>query len=96
MKVISTKANKVPYGWPESRRRYVSGYVLNNGLVLLESERDTEGKYRAGAGMDGMYLQTGRLFEPVHGADGNLVGFSECTPTPGTNRGMIERGKENG
>ena len=28
--------------------------MLDNGLVLLESERDSQGNYKAGAGMDGM------------------------------------------
>lgn len=69
MDTIGIKTNKVPYGWPESRRRDVPGYVLNNGLVMLESERDAEGRYKAGVGTGGMYLQTGKLFEPVYSAD---------------------------
>ena len=54
----------VPVGLPGVNRRQEPGYVLDNGLVLLESERDGHGNYRAGAGMDGMYLQTGRVFAP--------------------------------
>ena len=51
--------------------------MLDNGLVLLESERDRHGNYRAGAGMDGMYLQTGRVFAPIQREDGQTVGFLE-------------------
>lgn len=67
----------VPVGLPGVNRRQESGYVLANGLVLLESERDGRGNYRAGAGMDGMYLQTERVFAPIQREDGQTVGFLE-------------------
>ena len=50
----------VTIGLPGVNQRKEPGYVLDNGLVLLESERDSQGNYKAGAGMDGMFLQTGR------------------------------------
>ena len=78
--VISIVSETVPYGWPESRRRDLPGYMLENGIVLLESERDPSGKYRGGTGMDGMYLQTGRVFEPVYGDGGKVTGFTEYLP----------------
>ena len=77
--IFSVVADKVSYGWPKSRRRDIPGFVLDNGLVLLESERDANGYYRAGAGMDGMYLQTGRVFTPMREADGTITGFAEVT-----------------
>ena len=54
--------------------------VLDNGLVLLESERDSQGNYKAGAGMDGMFLQTGRIFEPIRYPDGEILAFLERQP----------------
>lgn len=54
--------------------------MLDNGLVLLESERDSQGNYKAGAGMDGMFLQTGRIFEPIRYPDGEILAFLECQP----------------
>ena len=54
--------------------------LLDNGLVLLESERDSQGNYKAGAGMDGMFLQTGRIFEPIRYPDGEILAFLERQP----------------
>lgn len=54
--------------------------MLDNGLVLLESERDSQGNYKAGAGMDGMFLQTGRIFEPIRYPDGEILAFLERQP----------------
>lgn len=53
------------------------GFLLADGTVLLESERDSFGRYRGGAGMDGMYLQTGRLYAPVREKDGQIRAFQE-------------------
>lgn len=61
-------------------QRKEPGYVLDNGLVLLESERDSQGNYKAGAGMEGMFLQTGRIFEPIRYPDGEILAFLECQP----------------
>ena len=65
----------VPYGL--LYRRTEPGYVLADGTVLLESERDEYGRYRGGAGMDGMYIQTGRFYAPVHSECGQICGFRE-------------------
>ena len=54
--------------------------MLADGTVLLESERDANGCYKGGAGMDGMYLQTGRLYAPVRGDDGQIRAFREVKP----------------
>lgn len=89
MNIVGIKSNKVPYGWPESRQRDVSGYILDNGLVLLESERDIDGRYRAGVGMNGMYLQIGRLFEPICDADDIVIGFREYALKRGDRNGNI-------
>jgi len=58
-------AYELPYGYPKKNRRMIPGYVLEDGVVLLESEKDEDGSYKGGAGMDGMYLQTGRRYTPV-------------------------------
>lgn len=36
--------------------------------------------YKAGAGMEGMFLQTGRIFEPIRYPDGEILAFLECQP----------------
>jgi len=57
-----------------------SGYILRNGAVLLESERDAaSGCYRGGSGMGGMYLRTGELYRPVY-ADGKISAFRQVQP----------------
>ena len=38
------------------------------------------GNYKAGAGMDGMFLQTGRIFEPIRYPDGEILAFLERQP----------------
>lgn len=70
----------VTIGLPGVNQRKEPGYVLDNGLVLLESERDSQGNYKAGAGMEGMFLQTGRIFEPIRYPDGEILAFLECQP----------------
>ena len=62
------------------QKRIEPGYLLADGTVLLERERDGLGRYRGGAGMDGMYLQTGRLYVPVCGSDGQIRAFQEVKP----------------
>ena len=62
------------------QKRMEPGYMLADGTVLLESERDANGCYKGGAGMDGMYLQTGRLYTPVRGDDGQIRAFREVKP----------------
>lgn len=70
----------VTIGLPGVNQRQEPGYVLDNGLVLMESERDSQGNYKAGAGMDGMFLQTGRIFEPIRYPDGEILAFLERQP----------------
>ena len=75
---IGIAQSSVPCGLMEKRTE--QGYLLADGTALLESERDGFGRYRGGAGMDGMYLQTGRLYAPVCGADGQIRAFQEVKP----------------
>lgn len=70
----------VTMGLPGVNQRQEPGFVLDNGLVLLESERDSQGNYKAGAGMDGMFLQTGRVFAPIRYDDGEIIAFLEQAP----------------
>lgn len=79
---IPVKTTAVPMGLPGMNRRTVDGYVLSDGTVLLESERDGLGRYFGGAGMDGMYLRTPRLFTPVKTASGEIRAFREVLPVP--------------
>ena len=71
------------------RRRTEPGYLLADGIALLESERDGFGRYRGGAGMDGMYLQTGRLYAPVRGVDGETRAFQEVKPVTARDREAV-------
>lgn len=70
----------VTMGLPGVNQRQEPGFVLDNGLVLLESERDSQGNYKAGAGMDGMFLQTGRVFAPIRYDGGEIIAFVEQPP----------------
>ncbi len=79
---IPIKTTAVPMGLPGVNRRTVDGYVLESGIVLLESERDVQGRYYGGAGMDGMYLRTPRLFVPVKNESGEIRAFREVLPAP--------------
>ena len=72
-------------------KRTEPGFLLADGTALLESERDAFGRYRGGAGMDGMYLQTGRLYAPVRGADGQINAFQEVKPVTGQEREINKR-----
>ncbi len=54
--VVKVRQIGVPCGLFEKRTE--PGFVLENGTVLLESEKDEQGRYIGGAGMDGMYLRT--------------------------------------
>lgn len=72
---IGIEQTGVPYGLLNPRTE--PGYVLQDGTALLECERDAYGNYQGGAGMDGMYLRTGRLYAPVPGEDGQATAFRE-------------------
>ena len=75
---IGIRETGVPVGL--LNRRIEPGYVLENGIVLLESERDENGHYVGGAGMDGMYLRTGDLYKPCMDAQGNVRAFRQVQP----------------
>ncbi|QNK40246.1 hypothetical protein [Caproicibacter fermentans] len=79
---IPVKTTAVPMGLPGVNRRTVDGFVLMTGIVLLESERDGQGRYYGGAGMDGMYLRTPHLFTPVKNESGEIRAFREVLPVP--------------
>lgn len=81
---IGIAQSGVPCGLIE--RHTEPGYLLADGTALLESERDDFGRYRGGAGMDGMYLQTGRLYAPVCGVDGQVRAFQEVKPVTARER----------
>lgn len=68
----------VPVGLFE--KRIEPGYLLEDGAVLLESERDMEGNYLGGAGMDGVYLKTGAVYAPVLNGAGHVRAFRTLDP----------------
>ena len=73
-------ATTVPMGLPGFGQRSESGFLLDSGYVLLESERTPDGGYKGGAGMDGMYMMTNSVFQPVRAADGQIVAFMAQEP----------------
>lgn len=75
---IGIAQSGIPCGLMEKRTE--PGFLLADGTALLESERDDFGRYRGGAGLDGMYLQTGRLYAPVRGENGQINAFQEVKP----------------
>ena len=81
---INIVQSGVPCGLMEKRTE--PGYLLTDGTALLECERDDFGRYRGGAGMDGMYLQTGRLYAPLCGVDGQIRAFQEVKPVSARER----------
>lgn len=72
---IAIRQVGVPYGL--LYRRTERGFVLSDGTVLLESERDASGRYKGGAGVDGMYLATGKLYKALYDGEGNIRAFQE-------------------
>ena len=81
---IGIAQSGVPYGLIQ--KRIEPGFLLENGTALLECERDSFGRYRSGAGMDGMYLQTGKLYAPVRGMDGQIHAFQRVAPVTSQER----------
>ena len=77
---ILIREREVPCGLVE--QRIEPGYILWNGTVLLESERDDSGCYLAGGGLDGMYLRTPELYRPSYTDDGRLWAFRQVKPAP--------------
>ena len=51
------------------------GYRLCDNTILLSSERDAEGNYYAGVGIQGMFLRTGIVYQPIYDEHLGLVGF---------------------
>jgi hypothetical protein len=90
---IPIKTKEIPMGLPGINRRMVQGFVLTNDVVLLDSERDPQGRYYGGAGMDGMYLRTPHIFTPVRDATGEIRAFREVLSKPykSRKRGEPER-----
>lgn len=89
---IGIQQSGVPYGL--LYRRMEPGYLLTDGTVLLECERDEQGRYRGGAGMDGMYVQTGRLYTPVYSVDGQINGFREVRQENHLASAEMDRGRQ--
>ena len=54
--------------------------MLDSGYVLLNSERTPDGGYKAGAGMDGMYMMTGQVFQPLQDETGRIIAFMAQEP----------------
>ena len=60
--ILSIRQTGVPVGLTATHTE--PGFLLSDGTALLECEKDENGFYVGGAGMDGMSLKTGRLYEP--------------------------------
>lgn len=75
---IAIKQEGVPCGLFQKRTE--PGFMLADGTVLLETEKDAHGHYKGGAGMDGMYLSTGQLYTPVFSEGGTIRAFREIRP----------------
>ena len=75
--ILSIRQTGVPVGLTATHTE--PGFLLSDGTALLESEKDENGFYVGGAGMDGMYLKTGRLYEPVRDEDGTVTGFRQMS-----------------
>ena len=52
-----------------------TGYRLCDNTILLSSERDAEGNYYGGVGIQGMFLRTGIVYRPVYDEHLCLIGF---------------------
>lgn len=71
--IIAIRQTGVPCGLIQPRME--AGYLLTDGTALLESEKDENGFYIGGAGMDGMYLRTPQRYEPVRNDSGKVTAF---------------------
>ena len=80
MSLSRITATTVPMGLPGFGQRQEPGFVLDSGYVLLNSERTPDGGYKAGAGMDGMYMMTGQVFQPVQDGNGSIIAFMAQEP----------------
>ena len=62
-----------------STNRIESGYLLSNGTVLLENEKDENGFYVGGNYVNGEYLKSQERYEPVRNKDGAITGFRQMS-----------------
>ena len=76
--IIGIQQVGVPYGPNQSHTE--AGYILKDGTILLEGEKDTEGFYVGGMFMDGRYLKTIHLYEPVWNSRGKVTAFRHMSP----------------
>ncbi len=74
---ISIRSREVPLGLLNTRME--SGFLLSDGCVLLESEKDADGNYIGGAGIDGMYSRTSHRYQPVLDSGGNIRAFRDVS-----------------
>lgn len=87
--ILSIRQTGVPVGLTATHTE--PGFLLSDGTALLECEKDENGFYVGGAGMDGMYLKTGRLYEPVRDEDGAVTGFRQMSRFLGTFTGEEQK-----
>ena len=87
--VVKIQQTGVPCGL--SGQRIEPGFVLANGTVLLESEKDEKGRYIGGAGMDGMYLRTNERYEPLIDEDGTLLAFRRVDSDSVMNQLLVQK-----
>jgi len=85
--MVKVKQIGVPCGL--FNKRIEPGYLLENGIALLESEKDEQGHYIGGAGMDGMYLRTPERYSPAQGQDGKILGFRRVDPQSVLNKSKV-------
>lgn len=71
--IIAIRQVGVPCGLIQPRME--AGYLLADGTALLEREKDENGFYIGGAGVDGMYLRTPQRYEPVRDDRGKVTAF---------------------
>lgn len=76
--LVGIRREGIPVGLFQSRIE--AGYLLEDGTALLEAEKDENGFYLGGAGMDGMYLKTSARYEPVRDEAGRVTAFRRISP----------------
>lgn len=76
--IIGIQQVGVPYGLNQSHIE--AGYILKDGTILLEGEKDTEGFYVGEMFMEGRYLKTIHLYEPVRNGRGKVTAFRHMSP----------------
>ena len=71
--IIHIKEIGVPMGL--GRKHIAEGFQLANGSVVIETERDENGYYIGGTGIDGMFLRTNERYEPCFDCDNFINAF---------------------